>query len=110
GQRSHRGPMSHGAVEVEPRAVARAVEALVGVVQRDRTTQVRAVDCQDMHLALLVLDREAPESQVAGGVVAATVGHDEGRVRGSWSVELDRVAVRELVDRLPELDLDLAFL
>src|SRR5665213_4385005 len=74
------GAVKHSTVEVESRSVTWTVEGLGVRVEGDRAPEVRAVDGEDIHLAL-VLDDEATESQLALSVVATAVGHDEGRVR-----------------------------
>src|SRR5579872_2383889 len=90
--------MEHRAVDVEARAVARAVEALGVLVERHRTAQVRAVHRVDVELAL-VLDDEPAKGEVALGVVAAPVGHDERRVWRGRGADLDRLPFLDLVDR-----------
>src|SRR5450759_1607290 len=102
-EREGRGPVEHRAVEVVPRPVAWTIERLGVRVEGDRAAQVRAVDREHVDLAL-VLDDEAAESQLAGAVVAAAVGHDERRVGAGRGVELDRVSVSELVQRLADRD------
>src|SRR5207245_6078825 len=87
--------VEHASVKAEPRAMARAVEARLGMAgrrlgQRHRAAEVRAVDREDIDLAL-VLDHKAAKGELARCVVAATVGHDERRVRVPRGVEFDRV-------------------
>src|SRR5713226_4419117 len=108
-QGERRRPMQHVPIEVETRAVTRAVEALLALVECDRAAQVRAVDREDVDLSL-VLDHEAAEGEVAGCVVTAAVGHDEGRVRAGRGFDLDRLSVGELVDWLGEGDRQRTFL
>src|SRR5713226_6506174 len=64
------GTMQHGPIEVEARAVARAVEGLCTLVERNRATKVRAGDGQQTDIAA-VLDHEPTESEVTRCVVAA---------------------------------------
>src|SRR5450759_292030 len=52
----------------------------------------------------LVLDDEACKGKVARRVVASPVGHDERRVGAGRGVELDRLAVVDLVQRRVEGD------
>src|ERR1700694_61386 len=103
--------VQHGAVQMEARAVAGAVEARLRVIsaglhEGDRATQVGAVDGEDVYLSRLVLDDVPTEGELAGRIVSAAVRHNESRVRAGRGVELDRVAGRQLVDRGGKRHLD----
>src|SRR5258705_9413160 len=89
--------------------MARAVEGAPVLVVGDRAAEVRAVLGEDRDLAF-VLDDEPAEGQVAGGVVAAAVAHDERRVRAGWGEDPGRRALLKLVERGVESDLDLPLL
>src|SRR6202011_4415738 len=60
-----RWPVQDRAVQVEPGSVARTIERLVGGIEPDRAAEMRAVDRKHVRAALLILDREPAECEVA---------------------------------------------
>src|SRR5947209_9995771 len=71
-----RRAVQHGAVDVESRAVAGAVEGLGVLVEADRTAQVGAVLREHLHVPAL-LDDVTAERELARLVGTASIGQDE---------------------------------
>lgn len=103
GQRICGGTMEHSPIEAEARAVAGTVEGLSALVEANRTAEVRAVDGEHIDLSS-VFDHKTTEGKVAGGVVAAAIGHDEGGVGTGRGIKLNYIPVDELIDGLIQRD------